>query len=529
MQKVKSYFSELKKMNIEQLVTVSAGLILLLQIVAIVYCNFALMRNYVDADSSKVLLHVMKMWEHKSLLVPDWSYMTTMEWDCASIFALPLYAITKNIYFSFGMANTIFVLIYVGVMFVLFSDKRPLYPILASIFILVPYSVGMLDYFNMMFFGASQYVIKVLVPLLTIAMLLAYESGSKAKRRVLTGFVLALSFITAISSGLYVVLVGILPLFVMYYLYKLLKSEKVSTLVVAVTIADCLLCLAGMVLNHKIGTAKGNSMVLILAKDIYQNVMSCLIGIWELLGGVSYEADVAITSFSSIAILIRSTFAIVFVVCGIVAISRILHKKGDLRTSLLMAMIVWNFFVLFHSKTSYGSPTYEYRYHLFTVIPLMLLATLVLLDGFMKATKVQKTVFATIGIVALLVLNAVSFYQVIVAPDQNASYKELVNYCDDLDVEYVYLYGDSEGSEITRILSGNNKHYLQATDGGCSVSHGYYAKYHAMPIVKENAIMVVQDAAMEKGSYFEILNYGFEHFDSVGDMHLYSITDAKSK
>lgn len=529
MQKVKSYFNELKKLNTEQLVTLFAGLILLLQIAAIMYCNFALMDNYVDADSSKVLLHVMKMWEHKTLLVPDWSYMTTMEWDCASIFALPLYALTKNIFLSFAIANIIFVLIYVGVMFVLFSDKRPLYPILASIFILVPYSVGMLDYFNMMFFGASQYVIKVLVPLLTIAMLLAYESGSQIKKRVLAGFVLALSFITAISSGLYVVLVGILPLFVMYYLYKLLKSEKVSLEVVAITITDFLLCFAGIILNHKIGSAKGNSMVLILAKDIYQNIVSCLVGIWELLGGVSYEADVAITSFSSIAILIRSTFAIVFVMCGIVAIARMLRKKGDLRTSLLAVMIAWNFFVLFHSKTSYGSPTYEYRYHLFTVIPLMLLTTLVLLDGFMKATKLQKNVFAAVGIVALLSLNAVSFYQVIAAPDQNASYKQLVNYCDDLDVEYVYLYGDSEGSEITRILSGNNKHYLQATDGGASVSHGYYAKYHAMPIVKEKAVMVVEDAAMEKGTYFEILNYGFEYFDSVGDMHLYWITDAKSK
>ena len=528
MQKIKIYFSKLKKGNIEQIVTLVAGLILLLQIVAIIFCNFTLMDNYVDADSSKVMLHVMKMWEHKTLLVPDWSYMTTMEWDCASVFALPMYALTKNIFLSFALSNTIFVLIYVGVMFVLFSDKRPLYPILASIFVLVPYSVGMLDYFNMMFFGASQYVIKVLVPLLTIAMLLAYESGSKAKKRVLAGFALALSFITAISSGLYVVLVGILPLFIMYYLYKLLMSEKVTWEVVGISAADAVLCLVGMVLNHKIGTAKGNSMVLILAKDIYQNMMSCLIGIWELLGGVSYEADVAITSFSSIAILIRSCFAILFVVCGVVAISRILRKKGNLRASLLMAMIAWNFFVLFHSKTSYGSPTYEYRYHLFTVIPLMLLTTLVLLDGFMQATKVQKMVFAAIGIGALLSVNVVSFYQVIAAPDQNAAYKELVNYCDDLDVEYVYLYGDSEGSEITRILSGNNKHYLHATDGGASVSHGYYAKFHAMPIVKENAIMVVEDETMEKGTYFEILNYGFTYFDSVGDMHLYTIADAKS-
>lgn len=517
-----------RKLQFEQLITIAVGVILLLQIIGIMYCNFALMTNYVDADSSKVLLRVMKMWEHKSLIVPGWTHMTTMEWDCASMLALPLYGLTGNIFTAFGIANVLFALIYVGVMFVLFSDKKPIYPILASVFVLVPYSVGMLDYFNMMFFGAAQYVIKVIVPLLIIAMLLAYENGKATKKRVLAGFVLALSFITAISSGLYVVLVGILPLFATYFLYKLLKREKVSLEMVGITAVDFLLSFAGILLNNKLGSAKGNSMVLIAVQDIYQNITSCLIGIWEVLGGVSYDLETSIVSVAGISILIRSTFALLFVVCGIIAFVRILQKKGDLRISLLVSLIVWNLFILFHSRTSYGCPTYEYRYHLITVVPLMLLATLALLDSFLKASKVQKVVFGTVGVVALLMLNVVSFHQVISAPDQNAEYKELVNYCDDLDAEYVYLYGDSEGSEIARILSGNNKHYLMATDGGASVVYGYYAKYHAMPIVKENAIMVVKDPNMEKGTYFEITNCGFEYFDSVGDMHFYHVIEPKT-
>ena len=68
-----------------------------------------------------------------------------------------------------------------------------------------------------------------------------------------------------------------------------------------------------------------------------------------------------------------------------------------------------------------------------------------------------------------------------------------------------------------------------STDGGASVVYGYYAKYHAMPIVQENAVMVVKDPAMEKGAYFEILNNGFEYFDSVGDMHFYHVVAPKIK
>lgn len=520
---------QLKNLNFNQVLTIVLGAILLLQLIGIAYCNFALMENFVDADSSKVLMRVMKMWEHKSLVVPGWTHMTTMEWDCASMLALPLYGLTGNIFTAFGVANVLFALLYVGVMFVLFSDKEPIYPILASNFVLVPYSLGMLAYFNMMFFGAAQYVIKVLVPLLIIAMLLAYENGTNVKKRVLAGFVLAFSFITAASSGLYVVLVGVLPLFVAYFAYKLLKREKVGLEIVSITVVDFVLSFVGIILNNKLGSAKGNSMVLIAVQDIYQNITSCLIGIWELLGGVSYELETPIVSVAGIRILVRSTFALLFVVCGIVASIRIIKKKGDLRITLLVSLIVWNLFILFHSRTSYGCPTYEYRYHLITVIPLMLLTTLLLLEAFMKASKVQKFVFGLVGVMALLVLNAVSFHQVITAPDQNAEYKQLVEYCDDLDAEYVYLYGDSEGSEIARILSGNNKHYLMATDGGASVVYGYYAKYHAMPIVQENAIMVVKDPAMEKGAYFEILNNGFEYFDSVGDMHFYRVVAPKSK
>ncbi len=529
MQKLKFQLDKYKKLNMNQLITIFAGMILVLQIIAILYCNLFLTENYVDADSSKLIIRIMKMWEHKSLVIPGWKHMTTMEWDCSTLLALPLYAITKNIFLSVGIANVLFALVYIGLMFILFRDKHPLYPILTSIFILVPYSVGMLDYFNMMFFGGAQYVIKVLVPLLLITLLLEYEKDtSKIGRRVLAGIVLVLSFITTASSGLYVLLVGILPIYLTYFLYKLLKNERVSLEVVAITITNFLVSFAGIVLNNQLGAAKGNSMVLIAVQDVFQNIVSCLIGIWELLGGVSHTLDTAIVSVEGICVLVKSCFAILFVICSIVAFVRFLHKKGDLRVTLLLAMIVWNLFILFHSKTSYGSATYEYRYHLITVVPMMCLATLVLLDGWMNFAKTQKVVFAGIAAIAIIALNSISFYQIISAPDKNEEYKELVNYCDNLNVEFVYMYGDSEGSEIARLLSGYNKQYLQATDGGASVVHGYYEKYHAMPLVKENAIMVVDDPNMEKGTYFELAGYGLEYFDSVGEKNLYWIVEPKT-
>ncbi len=530
MQKVKFQLDKYKKLNTNQVITIFAGMILVLQIIAILYCNLFFMQNYVDADSSKLLLRIMKMWEHKSLVVPGWTHMTTMEWDCSALFALPLYAMTKNIFLSFGIANLLFALIYVGVMFVLFRDKHPLYPILASIFILVPYSVGMLDYFNMMFFGGAQYVMKVLVPFILIAMLLEYEKDNSAVwKRILTGVVLLFSFITTISSGFYVLLVGILPIYATYFLYKLLKNEKVSFKVVIIAVINFFLSFAGIVLNNQLGAAKGNSMVLISVQDVFQNIVSCLIGIWEILGGVSHTVDTAIVSVAGISVLVKSCFAILFVVLSIVAFVRVIRKKGDLRISLLLAMIAWNLFILFHSKTSYGSATYEYRYHLITVVPMMCLATLILLDGWINLKQNQKVVFAGIAAIAIIALNSISFYQIISAPDKNEEYKQLVNYCNNLDVEYVYMYGDSEGSEIARLLSDCKKHYLQATDGGASVAYGYYAKYHAMPLVKEKAVMVVDDPNMEKGTYFEIAEYGFEYFDSVGEKNLYWITEPQSE
>ena len=50
----------------------------------------------VEEDAGKAYTHMMAMWDSGTLLVPDWKYITTMELDCTTLLALPVYGLTGN-------------------------------------------------------------------------------------------------------------------------------------------------------------------------------------------------------------------------------------------------------------------------------------------------------------------------------------------------------------------------------------------------------------------------------------------------
>lgn len=139
----------------------------------------------IDYDGAKLYKHAIEMWNHKTLFIPDWKYITTMELDCSLLLALPFYALCRNIFLSFGIANILLIFTYVAVVYAIFQ-RTPYqkYAFLAVNLILIPYSSGMLEYFNMMFFNGAQYVLKVLIPLLFILLLTTEREKERESQTV---------------------------------------------------------------------------------------------------------------------------------------------------------------------------------------------------------------------------------------------------------------------------------------------------------------------------------------------------------
>jgi len=506
--------------------TCISALILIIQFLLIFICNMKLIDNNIDCDSAKILLHAQKMWEHGTYLIPDWTYMTTLELDCPTFLAVPLYGLTHNIYVAYGLANTLILAGFISLVFFLFRDKPVLYPLLACNLLCVPYSIGMLDYFNMMFFSGAFYVIRVAMPVFLIALILWIENNTAGKKPLYKYIPLilfeAFILLCAFSSGIYVLCVGIFPILVTYVLYKVFMCERVPILSYIVLGLCLIFSFIGVLLNGIcMGDARGTGMILISVYQILANVYSCLAGIFELFGGIAQDMDVAVMSLAGIGILLKAILVHILFVCGIIAIGRIAKEKIDLRILLLMSVFIWNLFVLLATNTRAGSATYEYRYHLIGMIPLMFVAVQILLDGWRTLKPFQKNFFAAAGVCFIIALNVFSFPKALDPTDEQADLKALCSYCDALDFDYVYLYDASDDADMCRLITESDAEYLCVTPAGVTWAYIYYEKYVNAPFYPENAIFVVNNETHNMGDSFEAFGYKFEKFDTIAGRTLY--------
>lgn len=513
--------------------TWALGILLCLQFVMIAFCNFTLIEKSLDCDTAKMFGHIREMWEQKEIFLHGWSYITTMEFDCGSLLALPIYGITGDIYFAYALANAIFIGLFIWVLFYLFRGQKVIYPILSGNLILIPYGFGMLDYFNMMFFSGSQYILKVMIPLILVGILLATErekteegkyklSGETIFFTIVFG---GLFFLTCLSSGIYVMACGIVPVFAAYAFYKFGCWKKVPLYVIGLGALTVLCFLVGNHFNGVIMSgARGNAMILSPSSYMPTNILATIVAMFELFGGLRNTMELTILSVEGILTLGKMVLVLVFLACGICMCKWVIRKQADLRNILLLGMFVWNLFVLCATYTRAGSATYEYRYHLIGMIPLICVTVTVLLHYLAKLNKGQQGLLVACCGLFLLVIIAGSFREVLKTGEKNAQLKELCEYVEEMDVEHAYMYDASNDSDICRLVD-NSTLYLCVTPGGVTWVYDYYAEYVDGPIYSEDAIFIVDEARYQFGDTFELFGYSFERFDTVAGRSLYYFAD----
>ena len=189
------------------------------QLVLIAFCNFTLGEKNIDCDSAKIYVHTIELWRNKTLVLPEWKYASTMVFESAVLFAIPLFGILGNIYYAFAISNMVFVFILLWTITQMFKNKKIIYLLVCDNIILIPYTIGQLDYFNMMFFNYSGYIMKVLLPLMFIAIIVQAEQKEKLKLNQICFSVLYHFFlvICCFSSGIYVFVSGIFPIITGYF------------------------------------------------------------------------------------------------------------------------------------------------------------------------------------------------------------------------------------------------------------------------------------------------------------------------
>lgn len=478
---------------------------LLVELIFLTVSNLFLQRERMDCDSAKLYVHVIEMWKNRTFFIPGWSYITTLELDCPAILAMPLFGLTGNIYIAFGISNLLFALLLIWVLYQIFQGKSAVYPLVSAILILLPYRTGQLDYYNMMFFNGGQYTMKVMLPLILVALLIQNKSGRPGKREVflavLYGFFV---FLSGCSGGMYVFACGLFPVLAGYLLCQLFSGGKPGVRYWIYGAGTLALAGGGMLVNVLIGAeTKGMQMNLVNIADGFEgNFFAVLVGIFELFGGAAY-GSVSVMSGHGINILIRIGYVFVLLYCVARSVKRLLNKKGDVLSGMLAAVFVWNLLILLLCDTRYGSATYEYRYHLMGMIPAMCLAAGWFAEGCLEQGGFFGRALSWGSALLFLFLAATSVKGFLEYKTPMLDQLESIcEYADNRNVEEVYVFYDSQTPELMRLIDYEGPVYLllRNFDGGL-MAYDYYEKYVNGTGRLDGAVVVVRN---DSGAWEEV-------------------------
>lgn len=518
-------------------VKVALTVILTVQFCLIAYSNLTMIGKNLDCDTGKLFNHIAEMWRQKAVLLPNWDYLTTLEWDCGSLLALPIYMVTGDIILSFGISNILFLCGFLYVIFYLFKGEDSLYPLLCANLLIIPYRVGMLDYYNMLFFGGSQYIIKSLLPLILIGLMIRMHTLDGKQKMQVTDWIVSSVFLgmvllTSVSSGPYVMLCGLIPVFAVYIGYKFWRWERVPWHILVFMAITVILALIGWRANDVImGGARGNSMSFCSIYELLANVTSCFFGMFELFGGATQITGLPILSVAGIQILAKCSLVLVMLISAVATLVKWRDsfskktEKEQLRPFLLVSVFLWNLFILLVTNTRGGSSTYEYRYHLIGMLPLMCAMTIFVIRSIRKFPRKQQQVCLYCGgLLAVSFLCLVSYKDLYSREEQNGPLKEFCEYVKDFDVDYIYLLEGSNDVDMCRVIDETST-YICLLDTGQTWAYDYYKQYVDGPVQTENVIVAVNVEKYQFGNTFEYAGHKLQKFDSVAKWDLYIFTE----
>ncbi|MBQ9437766.1 MAG: hypothetical protein IJU50_05490, partial [Lachnospiraceae bacterium] len=364
--------------------------VFVVQLLFLGYMNLFAPDKILNFDGANAMLHGIEIWKNKALFLPGWHDTTQLEFDMAAFLAAPLYGITKNIFLSYGIANIVFAALYVWVVLDLFKNfgKSLFHALIALVLIFTPYCIGMIDYYSMMFFQAAFYVMRVLIPLLTLNLLVKKKERRRAPDTIcLLALLCVFSFVSGLSCGIYVLVSAFAPIFVVLCLEVLLAGdfrqvEKWQGIVMGLGIGFSLL---GIILIRIAGYAGlDNQMQLVNYQDMTSNVHAVILSFFMVLDAFP-SANTPVLSLAGIVYLLKALVALALLAVFIIRLQTLFKtqsKEPDaendsgnafLLGKLVSFLLLWNVLEFIFSETRYSlsNPIIENRYYLIPVVALM--------------------------------------------------------------------------------------------------------------------------------------------------------------
>ena len=389
---------------------------IVIQIGALAVFNLTRLPYESNYDSSCAYAQIVEMWRQKRILLKDWAYQTTLGIDSPVLLGALFYGITKNAFTAFGLANIVTVIVYAFLFYDILkqADVKKNMRLLAVLFLLTPYSTGQLGYMTMLFTSAGSYAYKLLVPLLLIDILVRMHKGQEIKKYwYLILFATFFVFDTAVSSGEYILLCAVLPLIGYEILHVLIGNDikQIFNKRLGFLILESAIYVVGIKVGRRTGIIEsvGSQMMLTKAKHFPSVIAKCLTGIFQLFGGIPDYEDIPVTQTYGMMYLFRFFLAAVILASWIYLLK---HLKENEKYKELVGMITCifavNLIVLIFANVNYATETFEFRYHLISMIPMILLTSIAASDLWEKRKLLEQTI-VLVTIVLLLFVNVYDY------------------------------------------------------------------------------------------------------------------------
>ena len=389
---------------------------IVIQIGALAVFNLTRLPYESNYDSSCAYAQIVEMWRQKRILLKDWAYQTTLGIDSPVLLGALFYGITKNAFTAFGLANIVTVIVYACLFYDILkqADVKKNMRLLAVLFLLTPYSTGQLGYMPMLFTSAGSYAYKLLVPLLLIDILVRMHKGQKIKKYwYLILFATFFVFDTAVSSGEYILLCAVLPLIGYEILHVLIGNDikQIFNKRLGFLILESAIYVVGIKVGRRTGIIEsvGSQMMLTKAKHFPSVIAKCLTGIFQLFGGIPDYEDIPVTQTYGMMYLFRFFLAAVILASWIYLLKHLNeNEKYKELVGMITCIFAVNLIVLIFANVNYATETFEFRYHLISMIPMILLTSIAASDLWEKRKLLEQTI-VLVTIVLLLFVNVYDY------------------------------------------------------------------------------------------------------------------------
>lgn len=476
----------------------------------------------------------MEVIENRTLRLPDWNHTSTLELDGSFMFAIPVYFIVRNIFLAVGIANIILLGLY------LFAVSRILYHsgtqkaciYLTLCLVITPYSYGMLEYFNMMFFGGSCYSVKTLVPLLLLLLFQLFGEDTKMPKAhkaetVFVGIMYAvLLFVTAFSTGIYVMLCGIFPIILCMGLdiwTDGTKTHKYNKYHLGLLAGSFLTFIFGYILHKIYYTGVSRTGMQLTKFENYDiNFRACLAGIFQVFGALTSD-DIPAFSPWGIIYCLKMGLVVLFIVALIYNIRLLFGKTNKFDISKYLTLLfLFNFVVLLVADSRYpGNLHTEYRYFLIGAVPLILLTGIRISDWIKRYNFFQQQTAAAFMFIALMLIMVGNNKQVVDKWDRTTYAVELCDYFNTLDVESVFFVNDRDTAIICKGIDRNHKYaaYMTETQSINLSICSYYSSQSGSFYGDSNVLAVIENNNLNELIPEEIA----AHYEKIGKIRWYDI------